>query len=237
MKTLLVVLCGCAVLRAQDAQPVLFAHADFINIAPGKTAEYHKALAEIAVPKFKAGLAAGEAYAFVSFARTFPHGDDAADEVRFTIGKTIGGTSNGMLGTSSGFPADLYKTLQGEMWRTRYSVNLEKLLNARVVRALFLKAHPGSTSEDIVRIYRTGDATKRAAAGKGLLILDRLFSGRTPDDYSTIVLWGYDTTKEIDALYQQAPGQSPIEIAHLSHVRDVVRMELWTRRAEYAGPQ
>ena len=69
------------------------------------------------------------------------------------------------------------------------------------------------------------------------MILSRLFSARTSDDYSIVVLWGYGSSKEVDALYQSMPAQSSVDVAHLGHVRDVVRMELWTRRAEYAGPQ
>ena len=158
MKTLLLLSCCAVALLAQDAQLTLFAHVDFIDITAGKAAEYHKALADIAVPKFKERMPGGEAYAFVSFARTFPHADEAADEVRLTIAKTIGGTGNSGLSAASGFPRGLYRTLQGEMWQTRYSVNLDQLLQAPVVRALFLRAKPGSTTEDIVRIYRTGDA-------------------------------------------------------------------------------
>lgn len=244
MKPIMMLLaCGLAAAQAQEAPKSLYAHVDFVDIQPGKAADYHKSLKDDVLPKLQERLKSGDEYAFVNYARQFPHGTSVpAEEIRITLSRHMKGAAKSVT-AGTGMPTGLFHTASGELWRMRHSVNLEKFLQAPVVRVLLLRYRDGKTNNDTLDIYKNGEASKRAAEGNGLVIFDRLFpGGGGGGDYTMAVLWGYTDIDQIDAMYEQATGaqRSPaaaLDLEKLRQVRDVVRMELWRRRPEFVLPQ
>ncbi len=244
MKTLMLLLAwGFTAAQAQETPKSLYAHVDFVDIQPGKATDYHKSLKEDALPKLQERLKSGDEYAFVNYSRQFPHGTSVpAEEVRIMLSRKMKGAEKNVT-AGTGMPAGLFHTASGEMWRMRHSVNLEKFLQAPVVRVLLLRSRDGKTNNDTIDIYKKGEASKRAAEANGLVIFDRLFpGGGGGGDYTMAVLWGYSSIDQIEAMYEQSAGpqRSPeqaLDIEKLRQVRDVVRMELWRRRPEFVLPQ
>ncbi len=241
--TVMLLACGFAAVQAQETPKSLYAHVDFVDIQPGKTADYHKALKDNVLPKLQERLKSGDEYAFVNYSRQFPHGTSVpAEEVRIMLSRKMKGAEKSII-AGAGMPPGLFHTASGELWRMRHAVNLEKFLQAPIVRVLLLRYRDGRTNSDTLDIYKKGEASKRAAEGNGLVIFDRMFpGGGGGGDYTMAVLWGYTDIDQIDAMYEQATGaqRSPeqaLDLEKLRQVRDVVRMELWRRRPEFVLPQ
>jgi hypothetical protein len=242
MKPIVMLLaCGLAAVQAQETPKSLYAHVDFVDIQPGKAADYHKSLKDDVLPKLQERLKSGDDYAFVNYSRQFPHGTSVpGTEIRIMLSRHMKGAEKSV---TAGILPGLFHTASGELWRMRHAVNLEKFLQSPVVRVLLLRYREGRTNNDTINIYKNGEASKRAAETNGLVIFDRLFpGGGGSGDYTMAVLWGYTDIDQIEAGYEQAFGaqRSPeqaLDIEKLRQVRDVVRMELWRRRSEFVLPQ
>ena len=233
IKATIFVLAGALAAPAQSDPPVLFAHVDFVKAAPGKSADYHKALEALVVPKFQKAVEAGEAYAFVNFVRRFPHGSGlAASEVRFALGRTLKSVSTGV--TQDVMPPGLFTTVVGELWTMQYSAGLTKFLQAKHYRVLFLKALPGKTTADIVNIYKAPETA--ATTANGVVIFNRTYRG-PDDDFSTLVMHGYTDLDEVPLIGGVNTGQAALALERLRNVRSLVRSELWERRSEFVGPK
>lgn len=239
--SVLLLACGIAAAQTQEAPAKLYAHVDFIGIAAGKNADYHKALKESVLPRLQERIKSGEGYAFVNYSRVFPHGSgQPSNEIRIMLSPKMKGAAENVT-SDTGMPTGLYRTTQGELWRMRYSKNLDKFLQSPVVRVLFLRPRDGKTSNDTIDIYRNGNAIKDDAAFNGLVFFDRLFpaGAGAPGEYTMAVLWGYSDIDQVDAVYDRPgqPAERALDLERLRQVRDVVRIELWQRRPEFVIPQ
>jgi hypothetical protein len=241
MKLLALLLtCGLSA-QTLEAPKTLYAHVDFVGVAAGKASDYHKALKDSVLPKLRERLESGDEYAFLNYARMFPHGSgQASEEIRILLSRRMKGAAANVT-SGTGMPTGLFHTVQGELWRTRHAVNLEGFLQSAVVRAVFLRPRDGKTNNDTIELYRSANATREDAAFDGLLLLERIFPGGSGSsgEYTMVVLWGYSNIDEIDAVYDRPgqPAERALDLERLQQVRDVVRTELWQRRPEFIIPR
>lgn len=216
---------------AQEAPAGMWAHLDFVLPTAGKAAEYHAAIKEKVVPKIQERLRSGDEYALVSYARMFPHHHGEPGTVRLLLSRKLKGAARNVT-AGAGFPPGLFHTTQGELWRLRHSVDLDKFLASPVVRVLFLKPKEGKTSADTIEIYKSSVPAARGAMG--LVIFDRTFTS-VEGAREIVVMWGYASTEPLDTMYErlgQQSAQEKLDLARLRDAREFLRQELWTRRAD-----
>ena len=235
-------LLACALAaQAQESPQTLYAHVDFVGIAAGKAADYHRNLKDLVLPKLQERIKSGDEYAFINYSRMFPHGSGLpSEEIRILLSRKMKGAAANVT-NGTGMPAGLFQTVQGELWRMRYSLNLESFLRSPVVRAVLLRPRDGKTSNDTIEIYKHANATREDAAFDGFVIFERLFPGSagSAGEYTMAALWGYSNMDEVDAVYDRPglPAERALDLEQLGRVRDIVRTELWQRRPEFVMPQ
>ena len=164
----------------------------------------------------------------------FPHGtNQKAGEIRISLHKTVKAAAAGH--TPANFPNGLFRTVDGELWRTAHSIDTAKFFAAKYVRVLFVKLHAGKTLADLIDIYKQAGSDFQPHAGA--LFFARMYP-RNAGEFDVAIIYGVDDLERLPG--PAGPGTAPAVVLmneRLTAARDIVRNELWGRRVDFVAPK
>ena len=217
---------------AQQEGAKRYAHVDFVRPAPGKAAEYRKAV-EDKLPVYQKSVTDGKFVAWLHYARAFPHGSGQDwSQVRLRIANTF---ASAFGDANSGIPAAVATSVSGELWElVAEPIELPAFLKAKYVVATFRKMANGITSQTYEAYINgtprsgTQEAVRRGDGPVGTVVFRTMFPSGARADYDYVTLNGYnDLAKVPRPVIPPDPARAATDRA----IRSTVRMELWQQTA------
>ena len=217
---------------AQEGGAKRYAHVDFVRPAPGKAAEYAKAVEE-KLPAYQKSVADGKFVAWLHYRRAFPHGSGQQwSDVRLRIANTF---ASAFSDANSGISAMIATSVSGELWeQVAEPVELPALLKAKYVIASFRKMADG-VSRQAYEAYingvpksKTQEAVHKSDGLAGAVVFRAMFPSGAKADYDYITLTGYsDLARVPRPVFTPDAGSTTMDRA----IRTTVRTELWQQTA------